>query len=271
MLAVRGGLGIVLGLAVLLWPRVGLGGVVTLFGTYAVLDGIWAVAWAVRASRRPLEGWPVVLEGIVSVAIGVAALVSPFEAARVVPVIAVWGLITGMLEILAAVRLPRGLAGHWFLAAGGAWSIFLAVLILSLPYAFTDEVVKAIGVYALFFGGLVSVAASEFRIEGIAPPDDEDMGQTLAIYGAKPGPYLVLPFFPPSTVRDTVGATVDGLLDPMSLVMPLVGSVTKRVGTTVNDRSINLELYEEVEASVLDLYGATRNLYLQRRERAIGE
>jgi hypothetical protein len=61
------------------------------------------------------------------------------------------------------VRLPRGLAGHWFLAAGGAWSIFLAVLILSLPYALTDEVVKAIGVYALFFGGLVSVAASEFR------------------------------------------------------------------------------------------------------------
>jgi phospholipid-binding lipoprotein MlaA len=109
------------------------------------------------------------------------------------------------------------------------------------------------------------------KVEGIAPPDDEDMGQTLAIYGVKPGPYLVLPFFPPSTVRDTVGTTVDGLLDPLSLVMPLVGSVTKRVGTTVNDRSINLELYEEVEASVLDLYGATRNLYLQRRERAIRE
>jgi phospholipid-binding lipoprotein MlaA len=116
-------------------------------------------------------------------------------------------------------------------------------------------------------GGLGDVA----RVEGIAPPDAEDMGQTLAVYGVKPGPYLVLPFFPPSTVRDTVGTTVDGLLDPLSLVIPVVGSVTKRVGTTVNDRSINLELYEEVEASVLDLYGATRNLYLQRRERAIRE
>ena len=117
----------------------------------------------------------------------------------------------------------------------------------------------------LGIAGLGDVAGAE----GIAPPDEEDTGQTLAVYGVKPGPYLVLPFFPPSTVRDTIGAGVDGLLDPLSLVMPLVGSVAKRVGTTVNDRSMNLELFEEVEESVLDLYSGTRNLYLQRRERAI--
>jgi phospholipid-binding lipoprotein MlaA len=114
-------------------------------------------------------------------------------------------------------------------------------------------------------GGLVDIAT----IEGITPPDEEDAGQTLAVYGVKPGPYLVLPLFPPSTVRDTFGSTIDGLLDPLGLVMPLAGSIAKRIGTTVNDRSMNLELFEEVEASVLDLYGATRNLYLQRRERAI--
>ncbi|HEX2483468.1 MAG TPA: VacJ family lipoprotein [Methylomirabilota bacterium] len=109
------------------------------------------------------------------------------------------------------------------------------------------------------------------RAEGVSPPDEEDAGQTLARYGIKPGPYLVLPLFPPSTVRDTVGSTIDGLLDPLGLVMPLAGSIAKRLGSQVNDRSTNLELYEDVEASVLDLYGATRNLYLQRRERAIRE
>jgi phospholipid-binding lipoprotein MlaA len=72
----------------------------------------------------------------------------------------------------------------------------------------------------LGIAGLGDVAGAE----GIAPPDEEDTGQTLAVYGVKPGPYLVLPFFPPSTVRDTIGAGVDGLLDPLSLVMPLVGS-----------------------------------------------
>ena len=119
----------------------------------------------------------------------------------------------------------------------------------------------------LGIAGLGDVA----KAEGVAPPDEEDTGQTLAVYGVKPGPYLVLPLFPPSTVRDTVGSTVDGLLDPLSLVMPLVGSVAKRVGTTVNDRSMNLELFDEVEESILDLYSGTRNLYLQRRERAIQE
>ena len=44
--------------------------------------------------------------------------------------------------------------------------------------------------------------------------------------------------------------------------MPLAGSVAKRVGTTINDRSINPQLYEEVEASVLDLYSGVHNLHL---------
>jgi uncharacterized membrane protein HdeD (DUF308 family) len=73
MLAARGGPGILLGLVVLLSPRVGVGELVVLFGSYALLDGIWAVCWAVRASRRPLEGWPVVLEG---------ALAWPLESSR---------------------------------------------------------------------------------------------------------------------------------------------------------------------------------------------
>jgi len=50
-----------------------------------------------------------------------------------------------------------------------------------------------------------------------------------------------------------------------------VGSIAKRGGTTVNDRSINLEVYEDVEEGVVDLYSAVRNIYLQRRERAIRE
>lgn len=163
MLAVRGGLGILLGLVVLLSPRVGVGELVVLFGSYALLDGIWAVGWAVRASRRPLEGWPVVLEGALSVAVGIVALGFPFEAAAFVRVIAPWGVVTGMLEILAALRIPQRVTGHWALAAAGAWSIFLAVLILRLPHAVTDSLVNVVGGYALFFGVLVSTAAILIR------------------------------------------------------------------------------------------------------------
>jgi len=167
MLAVRGGLGILLGLVVLLSPRVDLGELVVLFGSYVVLDGIWAVAWAVRTSRRPLEGWPVVLEGALSVAVGIVAVGFPFEAAAFVLVIAQWGIVIGLLEIVSALRLPRRGTGHWALAAAGAWSIFLAVLILILPHAVTHSLVNTVGVYALIFGTLVSTAAILIRQGGL--------------------------------------------------------------------------------------------------------
>jgi phospholipid-binding lipoprotein MlaA len=115
-------------------------------------------------------------------------------------------------------------------------------------------------------GGFIDIA----QREGLRP-NDEDTGQTLAVYGVGPGPYLVLPFFPPSTVRDSIGSAADGLLDPLSYLLPFVGSVAKRVTTTVNDRSMNLELSEEVEESVLDYYSAVRNFHLQRRDRDIRE
>jgi uncharacterized membrane protein HdeD (DUF308 family) len=175
MLAARGGLGILLGLVVLLSPRVALGELVVLFGGYAVLDGIWAVAWAVRISRRPLEGWPVILEGALSVAVGIVAVGFPFEAAAFVLVIAPWGVVTGLLEIVSALRLPHRGTGHWALAAAGSWSIFLAVLILILPHAVTHTLVNTVGVYALVFGALVSTAAILIRRNGlrfVAPSDE---------------------------------------------------------------------------------------------------
>jgi phospholipid-binding lipoprotein MlaA len=115
-------------------------------------------------------------------------------------------------------------------------------------------------------GGLADVA----RFEGV-PPSDEDAGQTLGFYGVGPGPYLVLPVLAPSTVRDTIGAGLDALLDPLSFILPFSGGLARRVGETVNERSLTLELFQEIEGSVLDLYSAVRNGYLQRRDRAVRE
>jgi phospholipid-binding lipoprotein MlaA len=120
---------------------------------------------------------------------------------------------------------------------------------------------------------------------------EEDLGQTLGFYGVKPGPYLVLPMFPPFTVRDFVGYVGDVFLDPINwLVVPIievnnVPSVIahknrttstlirtgSRVGEIVNERSRNLEKYQGVEEATLDLYTAVRNAYLQTRVRAIRE
>jgi phospholipid-binding lipoprotein MlaA len=120
---------------------------------------------------------------------------------------------------------------------------------------------------------------------------EEDTGQTLGFYGVKPGPYLVLPFFPPFTVRDFTGYVGDIFLNPINwLVAPIieVNNVPSliahknrmtttllqfgtRVEEIVNERSRNLEKYQGVEEATLDLYTAVRNAYLQRRAKAILE
>ncbi|MDE2060251.1 MAG: VacJ family lipoprotein [candidate division NC10 bacterium] len=98
---------------------------------------------------------------------------------------------------------------------------------------------------------------------------DADTGQTLGKWGVGPGPYVVLPFLPPLTARDGVGLAADVVMDPMSFVAPLASTFGKWGGEAVNTRSQNLEMYESVEESTVDLYSAVRNAYLVRRQQAI--
>jgi phospholipid-binding lipoprotein MlaA len=98
-------------------------------------------------------------------------------------------------------------------------------------------------------------------------PSNADAGQTLALFGVGAGPYLVLPTMPPLTVRDAIGRGIDGLLDPIGYLVPIpfFANQAKSVVTAVNDRSLHLKLFADVEESVLDLYTAARNGHLQRR------
>jgi phospholipid-binding lipoprotein MlaA len=115
--------------------------------------------------------------------------------------------------------------------------------------------------------GLFDVAKDGFGIE----QTDEDTGQTLGVYGVGPGPYLVLPFLPVMTVRDGLGLAADVAMSPLNYFIP-AGATLGIYGTdAVNERSLNLSTFERVEESAIDLYGAIRDGYLQRREAAIKE
>ena len=116
-------------------------------------------------------------------------------------------------------------------------------------------------------GGLFDVA----KAEGIEK-SREDFGQTLGFYGVGPGPFLILPFFEPLTVRDGIGKGVDSLMDPLSYFLPFFWTrLGMKVGETINDRSLNLELFQGFEESVIDFYSAVRHGYLKRREKLIKE
>ena len=96
-----------------------------------------------------------------------------------------------------------------------------------------------------------------------------DFGLTLGHYGAPTGPYIVWPFIGPSTVRDTIGYAADGSMWPLPYFVPwyvyIPTSAGKNSMEAINYRSLNLNLFEDVDRYAVDLYGAVQDGFLQRR------
>jgi phospholipid-binding lipoprotein MlaA len=109
--------------------------------------------------------------------------------------------------------------------------------------------------------GFFDIAKDGFGIE----QSDEDAGQTLGVWGVGPGPFLILPFLPPLTVRDGIGFAVDSAMTPYIYFVPWYATLGATATNMVNERSLNLDSFERVAESTVDLYGAVRNAYLQRR------
>jgi phospholipid-binding lipoprotein MlaA len=117
-------------------------------------------------------------------------------------------------------------------------------------------------------GGLFDPAKDVFGLV----KSREDFGQTLGFYGVTPGPFLILPLMEPMTVRDGIGKFVDGAMDPLAYYLPFIWDrLGMKIGDTINERSLNLDLFQGFEESVIDLYSAIRHGYLQRREKMIRE
>ena len=94
---------------------------------------------------------------------------------------------------------------------------------------------------------------------------DEDFGQTLGKWGVPPGPYIMLPLFGPSTMRDTVGLVADRFSEPDTyLVHTWHGRIGLTVGSLLDSRASLLGT-DEMLASSYDQYAFLRNAYLQRR------
>ncbi|KAE8758571.1 MULTISPECIES: MlaA family lipoprotein [Paraburkholderia] len=110
-------------------------------------------------------------------------------------------------------------------------------------------------------GGLFDVATL-----AKLPKHDNDLGLTLGHYGVPPGPYLVLPLFGPSTVRDAVGSIGNYYVNPLSYINP-PGLTWALYGVNViNTRANLLNASDVLEGAALDKYSFVRNAYLQRRQ-----
>ncbi len=98
--------------------------------------------------------------------------------------------------------------------------------------------------------------------------DPEDFGQTLGVWGIGPGPYLVLPLYGPSSLRDTIALPFDLALNPTFWVGEAAVSGANAIGL-VNQRSDALELISGGRESAIDYYAFVRDAWLQNRERVV--
>jgi len=100
---------------------------------------------------------------------------------------------------------------------------------------------------------------------------DEDLGQTLAVYGFGDGFYIVWPFLGPSTLRDTIGGLGDRFLNPFTYVQPVEAAFGITAFRGINATSFRIGDYGAIKEMALEPYDAFQNAYLQNRQKKIKE
>ena len=163
VLTLRGLVGIAFGAFIIARPAAALTALVLVFGAYAFIDGLLSVLAALRGGRPDRSWWALLLSGLAGMLAGLGAFLMPALTATVLLyVIALWAVVTGILEVTAAARLRAQIPDEWLLGLSGVLSILFGVLIMIAPAAGALAVMLLIGAYNLV-SGLVLLALG-FRL-----------------------------------------------------------------------------------------------------------
>src|SRR5919198_3636946 len=164
LVVLRGVLAILFGILAFAWPAITWLTLIIMFGVYAIVDGIVAIVTGLSRTRESARWWVFLLEGLLGIGAGIVALVWPGLTSLVlIYMIASWAIVTGILEIVAAIRLRNEISNEWMLGLGGLVSIGLGILLFLQPVAGGLAIIWTIAGYALIFGVLLVVLGFRLR------------------------------------------------------------------------------------------------------------
>lgn len=169
LVLLRGLAAIVFGVLAWAWPGATLITLVLFWGAYALVDGIAALVggWHAKDSGKPM--WPVVLVGVIGIAAGIFTFVQPeVTAVALLILIAVWAIVQGVFEIVAAIRLRKEMKNEWLLILSGALSVLFGVFMIASPGAGAMAVLWLIGVFAIAYGALLVILAFKLKKHAVA-------------------------------------------------------------------------------------------------------
>lgn len=163
MWLIRGIAAIIFGILAWRWPGLTWIALAILFGAYAFVDGIFGIIATVRAAETGQRWWPFLIEGIIGIVIAAIAFYDiRIVIAALYLTIAVWAILTGILELVAAIRLRQHLANEFWLILGGLASIAFGILMFLYPYIAAITIIYIIAAYAIIFG--IFMIAFSFRL-----------------------------------------------------------------------------------------------------------
>ena len=151
MVALRGVAAIVFGIVAIAWPDLTIGVFVVFFGAFAFFDGVFSIGAAFGGETR--DRWLYVLRGLTGILVAVIALVWPdLTALSLLYFIASWAVITGVMEIVAAIQFRDAISGEALFIISGLISIIFGTVLFAYPSDGAIALVTTIGIFAIISG-----------------------------------------------------------------------------------------------------------------------
>ena len=163
-LLLRGIASIVFGVLAFAWPGITIVSLVILYGAYALVDGLFSLYAAITGGNGPAPRWWLAVVGVAGVLAGIIAFAAPGVVALwLLLLIGAWAIVSGIFEIVGAIRLRKEIDNEWTLILHGAITVLFGVLLMAMPGAGALAMVWVIGAYAIA-GGILLVALA-FRLK----------------------------------------------------------------------------------------------------------
>lgn len=173
MLLVRGIAAVLFGLTALFWPGLTAYALLITFGAFALVDGVFSIVAGIRRKGSDDRWWVWLVEGALSLAIGVMAFVWPIATALAFVIwIAAWAVVAGVLRIIAAIRLRHEIEGEWALGLSGVLLIIWGGLLAMMPAAGILGLTWLFGGFSLAIGAVLIMLA--FRVRKLPDLADWD-------------------------------------------------------------------------------------------------
>jgi len=165
---VRGIMLVILGSYALFRPGMTMGVLTQVIGVFVIVDGIFAILAGI-SGQVPSRGW-VIIRGILAVLVGAFVFANPIIVAGITATILIYSLafsaiLSGVLEIIAAIQDRKQIEGEGWLILGGALTVLFGVVLLIAPLSFGLFMVRVLGAVAIFSG--VALIAFAFRLRGL--------------------------------------------------------------------------------------------------------